>query len=184
MNFPTNQRQFLYFAYGSNMLKERLVARCSSARVVGKAFVRDYCIEFSKVSKDGSGKATIQSYENSKQYGVLFKIDQTQREALDRAEGLGVGYEQLALESVVNCSSGEINSAYTYQAINLNPVLVPFDWYLALVIAGAEQHGLPANYIASLRQTKFKVDPSPKTDVLDLLNSRGIQNILEFLKEN
>ena len=166
------------------MLTERLVARCSTAQAIGLAFVENYCIKFSKVSVDGSGKATIQSHENNKQYGVLFNIDQTQRGALDRAEGLGVGYEQIALESVVNCSSGEINSAYTYQAINLNPVLVPFDWYLALVIAGAEQHGLPANYIASLRQTKFKVDPNPKADVLDLLNSRGIQNIMGFLKEN
>ena len=175
---------FFYFAYGSNMLTERLVARCSTAKAIGIAFVYDYCIEFSKVSIDGSGKATIQSYKHNKQYGVLFEIKCSQREDLDRAEGLGVGYEQLTLDNVINCSNGIANSAYTYQAIKLNSELKPFDWYLALVIAGAEQHGLPSNYIATLRQTKFKVDQAPKSDVLKLLRGQGVTNITDYLKGN
>ncbi len=164
------------------MLTERLVARCSTAKAIGTAFVNDYCIEFSKVSIDGSGKATIQSRKQNKQFGVLFEISYSQKEALDRVEGLDVGYEQLALNNVINCSNGIVNSAYTYQAIKLNSELKAYDWYLALVIAGAEQHGLPFDYIATLRQTKFKVDLSPKSEVLKLLSAQGIINIADYLK--
>ena len=166
------------------MLTERLVARCSTAKAIGTAFVYDYCIEFSKVSIDGSGKATIQSRKHNKQYGVLFEISYSQKEALDRVEGLGVGYEQLALNKVINCSNGVTYSAYSYQAIKLNSELKPFDWYLALVIAGAEQHGLPSDYIATLRQTNYKVDQSPKSDVIKLLSAKGIIDIADYLKGN
>ena len=170
-------QQFLYFAYGSNMLTERLAERCSSAKVVGKAFVEDYRIEFTKVSKDGSGKATLQPHYNTKQHGVLFEIDRSQRQILDRIEGLGVGYKRLELDCVTNCSNLTICSAYSYQATDLNPTLKPFDWYLALVVAGAEQHELPTNYISTLREIKYDTDPEPKPDILKLLKSHGIQNI-------
>ena len=52
---------FKYFAYGSNMLKERLCARdrCPSAMPVDVGSIRGYTLQFWKISKDGSGKATI-----------------------------------------------------------------------------------------------------------------------------
>ena len=163
------------------MLTARLAARCSSAKVVGKAFVEDYRIEFTKVSKDGSGKATLQPFNNAKQYGVLFEIDRSQRQILDRIEGLGVGYKWLELDCVTNCSNRTICSAYSYQATDLNPNLKPFDWYLALVVAGAEQHELPTNYISTLREIKYEIDPEPKPEILKLLKSHGIQKIDKYL---
>ena len=49
----------LYFAYGSNMLTERLKARVSSATPIGKANLSDHGLRFHKKSKDGSGKCDI-----------------------------------------------------------------------------------------------------------------------------
>ena len=44
-----------YFAYGSNMLRERLEARLSTARAVAVGVVRDFRLDFAKVSNDNSG---------------------------------------------------------------------------------------------------------------------------------
>lgn len=44
-----------YFAYGSNMLTERLQARCNSAIVRCVASADEYRLGFSKKSQDGSG---------------------------------------------------------------------------------------------------------------------------------
>jgi gamma-glutamylcyclotransferase len=38
-------------------------------------------------------------------------------------------------------------------------VVTPYDWYKALVIAGAREHGLPADYIAALAAAPAKPDP-------------------------
>ena len=65
--------KFLCYAYGSNMLTERLKARCTSALPVGIAFRRGFAIAFSTRSVDGSGKATLlpQSDPASLAWGVL-----------------------------------------------------------------------------------------------------------------
>ena len=70
--------KFTYFAYGSNMLLERLRKRCKSARFLGVAVVHGYKLVFSKKSKkDGSGKATIAKTANDDAavYGALFEIN-------------------------------------------------------------------------------------------------------------
>ena len=73
---------FLYFAFGSNMLSNRLIARCPSAKLVGKAFVQDHALEFTKKSVDGSGKATLIERTGVITPGVLFEIETAERDAL------------------------------------------------------------------------------------------------------
>jgi hypothetical protein len=48
-----------YFANGSNILTDRLSARCPSAKALGHATSAGYSLEFCKKSVDGSGKATL-----------------------------------------------------------------------------------------------------------------------------
>lgn len=56
-----------YFAYGSNMLTERLRARCPSAHPIGTGIAMGFRLNFSKRGEDGSGKAmlTKQSGQNA-----------------------------------------------------------------------------------------------------------------------
>ena len=79
---------FFYFAYGSNMLPTRLLGRCPSAKAVGLGVARAWSLEFSKASKDGSGKATLVAAPNSAIPGVIFEIDLSEREQLDQHEGV------------------------------------------------------------------------------------------------
>jgi hypothetical protein len=80
--------KFKYFAYGSNMLTEWLRQRCPSAEPVGIAEAVNFSIEFSKLSGDKSGKATL-IRSNRRSLGVVFEISDAELRALDEAEGNG-----------------------------------------------------------------------------------------------
>jgi Gamma-glutamyl cyclotransferase, AIG2-like len=85
---------FLYFAYGSNMLTERLKERTPSDVPVAVGYIEGYQLGFDKVSGDGSGKCDIRSTgkDVDRVHGVLFRIDTDHMDRLDEAEGLGRGY--------------------------------------------------------------------------------------------
>lgn len=141
-----------YFAYGSNMLSRRLLARVPSAASPVRAEVRGREVRFHKRGwLDGSGKADLVSAESEDAvaHGVLYRIAPAERELLDRAEGLGLGYRH---EMVTVAAGGRSIEAFAYrgQPEAIDPELRPFRWYLELVLAGAREHGLPAPYIRRL----------------------------------
>jgi hypothetical protein len=144
---------FLYFAYGSNMLTTRLRARCPSAEPLGLAYAQGYRLAFSKPGRDGSVKGHLTPARRSRQPGVLFSIDLAERDALDRAEGLGVGYDRVDDFAVRRAGTAAVVRASTYLARQPAPALLPYDWYLALVIAGAREHGFDRRRIRALLAT-------------------------------
>lgn len=153
---------FLYFAYGSNMLSRRLKARerTPSAQVIGAGFVEGYRLTFDKVSTDRSGKCNIKATTNptDRVHGVLFSIPTAEERALDRAEGLGRGYRKGKVR--VMTPSGA-RDAIAYIADNTASLLRPYDWYKALVVAGAMEHGLPDAYVEWLQAVDSQPDPNP-----------------------
>jgi len=151
---------FLYFAYGSNMLPARLAARCPSARVMGVATASGRRLEFSKPGKDGSGKATLKETSDGAQKtpGIVFEIARRDLASLDRAEGAGFGYDRLDDFKVQARAPHASCTVTTYLARRTDIRLRPFDWYLALVLAGARCHGLGASYERQLRQGGYEVD--------------------------
>ncbi len=151
---------FVYFAYGSNMLPARLQARCSTARVISTATAQSFGMEFSKPGKDGSGKATLvrSDLPDAATPGVLFEIERSELHLLDTAESAGYGYDRLDDFPVTNNSTGETAPATTYIACAPVPELVPFDWYLALVLAGSHYHSLPQEHNDRLRSIRHVVD--------------------------
>jgi gamma-glutamylcyclotransferase len=138
-----------YFAYGSNMPSARLRARCPSARPLGRAFVAGHELRWHKRSKDGSGQCDLfpVALQEALVHGVLYQIDPSERDALDRAEGYGYGYERM---DVVALRDGNAHRAMTYRATDTDTSLRPYSWYLALVLAGAREHRLPDAYVALL----------------------------------
>jgi len=175
---------FKYFAYGSNMLTERLRARCSSAKPIQLGTLNGYSFEFSKPSIDTSGKATIvkSGTVGARVWSVLFDVDTSDLDALDKAEGYGNGYDRRP-DFAVNTSAGESVKATTYFAMELDRTLKPYDWYRALVIAGAKQHDLPKELIAELERVEFTVDRGvnrkSKREALAALREAGYENHLE-----
>ncbi len=138
-----------YFAYGSNMSLSRLRERVPSAEILGCFTLNNHDLRFHKSSKDGSGKcdAFFTSDSDSVIYGVLFRIDPAEKSALDRAEGLGYGYE--TKEVTVTARDGTSVTAITYVATKIDKNLKPYSWYVNHVLIGAKESSLPQDYIDS-----------------------------------
>ena len=153
---------FDYFAYGSNMLTERLTQRGLSPTEPRRAYANDRIIEFSKPSIDKSGKATLRMQPGKRTPGVLFRIPKTEICKLDRFEGAGKGkgYTRCDQFPVQLTENGEIVYAKTYLASCTKFDLKPYDWYLALVIAGAWEHDLDDNHLELLRCWSSIPDPN------------------------
>ena len=149
-----------YFAYGSNMHLERLRLRVPSRRVLGVARLDGHRLEFCKRGRDGSAKCSILDTGVSADvvHGVLFEIAAAERVDLDAAEGLGAGYD---LREVRVVRGGEACTAFTYGAGReyVEAGLSPFDWYKALVLTGARQHGLPDRYVRTIEAVAAIPDP-------------------------
>jgi gamma-glutamylcyclotransferase (GGCT)/AIG2-like uncharacterized protein YtfP len=149
-----------YFAYGSNMLSARLRARCPTAEARGIASVEGYRLGFCKRGRDGSGKAGFAPCaDGARLYGVVYELDEADLSALDRIEGVGLGYDRVDGFTVQTGSAPLAVATYVADARFVHPVLKPFDWYLRLVLAGALEHGLPDTYVAAIEAVPFLVDP-------------------------
>ena len=167
------------------MLVERLQARCPSAKLLGVGEARGYELKFSKKSKDGSGKAmpfeTGQS--NTSIHGVLFEIAKADLGELDKAEGKGYGYDRVNDFTVVMGEQATARDVTTYiaNADYIDTGLQPFDWYLALVLAGAHQQALPAEYIETLRKVtcvrETKLKRPTRMDALKALRAAGVDDV-------
>lgn len=177
--------QFCYFAYGSNMLTQRLQARCPSATLVGPAFASGFSIAMNKKSTDTSGKATLiaaRSDTSIGTFGVVFEIRLDERRKLDDAEGRAYGRKDQFEVTLVQGNRPHTTSTYIAGDDHLAPRLLPFCWYRALIIAGAEQHSLPNKHIARLRALPFRNDPEPhrpsRKIAVNVLESAGFAHLL------
>jgi gamma-glutamylcyclotransferase len=139
----------LYFAYGSNMSRARLRERAPSADALGCFALKGHDLRFHKSSSDGSAKCDAYATRDPGDavYGVLFRIDPSEKPALDHAEGLGYGYDQKDI--TVAAHDGSLVTAITYVATNINTNLKPYSWYLNHVLVGAMEASLPSDYIAA-----------------------------------
>lgn len=138
-----------YFSYGSNMLRERLAARVGDSGYLGAAHLSGYRLGFIKRSTDGSGKCTLIEREHLHGvWGVVFEMTDAQKLLLDGFEGSA--YEVKTVRPVLARTPVE---AYTYigRQQSLDPYLRPYTWYKDLVLAGAVQAGLPADYVGRIR---------------------------------
>jgi cation transport regulator ChaC len=153
------------FNYGSNMLAERLRAqnRAPGATHIGVGIVWGRTVRFQKRSTDGSGKydMPVSDVPDLLVEGVLVEVPEAEMESLRDAEGVGHGYRE---ENVtVELSDGKNVQAVAFVATAdaVDPSLRPYSWYHNLVIAGAEQNHLSAEYLEALRAAPSISDPKP-----------------------
>jgi hypothetical protein len=151
----------LYFAYGSNMLAEWLQesTRCPSAQPVGLAITKDYRVEFDKPGIDGSAKAALCRATDYDTYSVLFQISSSELASLDRVEGAPQGYTRTDNFTVRRIGTNTEPVAITYLPNQIDSKRLPYDWYLALVLAGTQKNELPTAYINRLRANRYQLDP-------------------------
>lgn len=147
-----------YFAYGSNLHPARMQARVPSAELVEVAVLPDRALRFCKRGMDGSAKCTLVPALGSRTFGAVYRLDESEKPLLDRAEGLGQGYEEhwqgLPLRD------GVVRAFHYYAADDyVDETLQPFHWYKELVLAGARYHGFPETYVAAVEGIDSIEDP-------------------------
>ena len=159
----------LYAAYGSNLHPIRLGQRIHSARCIGNGFVPAWSIKCHKRSKDGSAKFNIVAGGNGV-YVAIFEISADDKIALDKIEGVGVGYRTTTL------SIPEFGECATYVAEDsyIDESLRPYDWYMKLVALGAQAHRFPRCYRQMIDEIRASRDPDERRR---LVNGRIVRAI-------
>jgi gamma-glutamylcyclotransferase len=153
-----NQQSAFIFAYGSNMLTARLCRRTPSAHKLFVGTIRGYTLAFNKLGRDGSAKANIvKSEDNSAQvHGVVFQVSPEELILLDNEEQ---NYDRIKVLVKAEVGADLLADAYIAKPGALCENIKAFDWYLALVIAGAKEHDLPKDYVLHLESSASKADP-------------------------
>ena len=90
---------FLYFAYGSNLLTDRIRINNPSARVRNIALLRNHKLDFNNLSKRwGGAVATIIPHKEELVWGVLWELDMEHQASLDKQEGVPKVYNRKEIE--------------------------------------------------------------------------------------
>jgi len=152
------RRSVWYFAYGSNLLPDRLRARVPSAQPLSAACLPDHRLSYNKLGRDGSGKCTLLPAAGAVVWGGLYRLPRRELRWLDRIEG--PGYRRIRVR--VRLPDGRWLSAVAYRAraAALKPGLQPWDWYQRFVLRGAAWFRLPAAYQRQLAAQSARPDPN------------------------
>lgn len=143
------QTSVLYFAYGSNLEREQMRARTPTAQFADVACLDGFRLVFNKRGADGSAKANIvkSSDPAAVVHGFLYEIPEPEFESL---EGFETGYRVVPIE--VDQNGAELRARTFVSDANALVTGTPSEAYLSRIVRGAEQVGLPPEYINSLRQ--------------------------------
>ncbi len=140
-----------YFAYGSNMSRAQMRSRAGEILEEQAGRLENYELLFNKKARGGSATANIHHAPGKTVHGILYKIQESALRSLDRYEGVPEHYRRIEV-NVTNASGHKI-AAQAYIATKVEKGLRPAPHYLQGILQGASEHGLPADYIAELKQT-------------------------------
>lgn len=163
-----------YFAYGSNMLTERIKVRASGSTPLSIAHVAGRRLTFYKIgtrkndSKNGKCDICIDPDPNAIVYGVLFEIPESQFDELNTYEK---GYS--SIELVVHSPTLGAVTAIAHVADTTDATLIPYDWYRDLVLEGALQHGIPEPYIRAHIQS-VRVEDTKGSTYKDAIEAKAL----------
>lgn len=154
------QRHRIYLAYGSNLHPRRLEARIGAVELLGVAALPGWTLRFDKRGGDGSAKANLHAAPGTERVAraAAYAVRAEQVSRLDVFEGCGRGYETMPM--TVRVGHEEL-SAFTYLAPSqwISADLLPFDWYVDLIVSGARFHGFDQAYVREISQHAAREDP-------------------------
>ena len=148
----------LYFAYGSNMDAAQMKERCPCAKFVCRAKLPSHRLAFTLRSlRRRCGVADILRDETKHVWGVVYELLESELENLDKDEDFNPGRPYGQNEySRENCYVWHEGDAKRPLLVSLyrghpqpNPPLPNCD-YKNLIVEGAKQWQLPADYIQEL----------------------------------
>uniref|UniRef100_A0A8C8RM62 Gamma-glutamylcyclotransferase n=1 Tax=Pelusios castaneus TaxID=367368 RepID=A0A8C8RM62_9SAUR len=140
---------FLYFAYGSNLLQERIQLQNPSAAFCAVANLQDFKLVFGnhqgRPSFNWHGStATIVQSPGDEVWGIVWKMNTSNLNSLDKQEGVEDGIYS-PIEVNVHTQEGKVLTCRSYQ-MNDCVCDLPSPHYKKVICMGAKQNGLPTAY--------------------------------------
>jgi len=144
-----------YFAYGSNMdpatfrgRRGIAYARAEAARAPGWRLV----VDKPPLVPIGEAFANLVPDPTAVAFGVLYEVSEDELAHVDFTEGVLIGnYTRIEIPVATLAAPDVPLSAFTLVSDRRDAALLPSTRYMACLIAGAVEHGLPAEYVAFLR---------------------------------
>jgi cation transport regulator ChaC len=148
-----------YFAYGSNLDPGTFLGRRGMQPLATRIGVlHDFELRFDlPVGPGERGVANVAPRPGDHVWGAIYQLTHGGAEQLDRTEGVDKGVYRRLMVVVRTPETAEI-AAFTYRSEISRPERKPSRRYLGLLIAGAREHGLPAEYVERLRSWPLAVD--------------------------
>jgi cation transport regulator ChaC len=153
--YARNMGYAWYFAYGSNMQTATFCGRrgiefvrAAAARAPGWRLVLDK----PPLLPIGEAFANIVPEPHSNVMGVAYLVSVDAFDTIDLSEGVLIGnYQRRAIQVIPLAGTAVAVEAFTLVSDRRDPALRPSTRYMALLIAGAIEHGLPDEYVDYLR---------------------------------
>jgi hypothetical protein len=134
----------LHFAYGSNMHRAVMRKHAPEAVAIGVARLEGYRFIITT-----DGYASVAPHASGCVHGLLWRLTPRDRITLDRWENIAAGLYRAERLPVI--AGGKRRRALIYVARHRSAG-VPRPGYMEIVMAGARNCELPADYVASLQR--------------------------------
>ncbi|XP_040179535.1 gamma-glutamylcyclotransferase [Rana temporaria] len=161
---------FYYFAYGSNLLKERILLDNPSASFHCTALLKDFRLAFgshkgNRNTRWHGGAATVVESQGDEVWGVVWKLNISSLDSLDIQEGVDGGVYK-PIEINVQTADGEL-VCRCYQ-MNQCVYGLTSPQYKQVLCMGAKQNDLPLQYRKMLGDLETNNYSGP-IDIMDRL---------------
>ena len=142
----------LHFAYGSNLSSRFLKQYCPTAKFVMRAFLPNFRVSFPFYSQRRKGGiSSIILDPGNVVRGVVYEVHDNEMETLDEVKSVPKGHYKRETYLVLG-DDGQLHKANLYRVVKPEGPFTPAASYLELMMEGAEEHGLDADYLESLRK--------------------------------
>jgi gamma-glutamylcyclotransferase (GGCT)/AIG2-like uncharacterized protein YtfP len=139
----------IYAAYGSNMDPGQMARRCPHSPQEGTGWLEGWRLTFGGEDLGWEGAlATVVEDEGKRVFVVLYEVSEADEAALDRWDGVTLGYYR---KSRVRVSTLDGDAVAWLYVLNDYEGGLPSARYLGIMADAAEAAGAPSDYVAWLR---------------------------------
>ena len=149
-----------YFAYGSNLDLSQMKRRCPEYRLISKGSLSGYRLTFNRFSSGwGGGVADVIQDQDSKVWGLVFEISDSDLERLDRYEGYNKNQTSMyeRWKTVINTPNGQISDVWVYTVVEKQNFVQPTLEYLQIIKDAAVRWNFPKDYQQTLELVAISI---------------------------
>ena len=144
-----------YFAYGSNLDRQKMCDRCRSSRVLGVARLAGYRLGFTRYSSGWEGGvADVLVSPQDEVWGLIYQIDDNDLFELDKFEGYPKAYTRF--QTSVRLGTGLLEDVWVYMVADKEAHIAPTVKYLNIIKMAAAELNFPKSYCEELETISTK----------------------------